>query len=253
MRPHRTIPTPFALSASFAVVLALCSATGARAQGCGPASCGTMFRYVDFETLPTGASVEGPGAIHPDLIVTSVAWPFSPTCPPGSARVIEEGNTFPYGAYGTIGSGVNGCLNGLRGFADDEQCVLDYDFTFAPGVTVSCFSIRILDYGDYFPFGGSTHQVLLTAYDAGSTMVSQDQLLMGGGVDLAGGDACVSQAGSPGNFRLVVSGSGIVKVTLTYDAYPDPNVGYDDITFCESTLPTPALPRTWGALKTLYR
>src|SRR5262249_24663469 len=137
---------------------------------------------------------------------------------------------------------------------DDSGCVLDYDFTFAPGVTVNCFSVRMLDYGDLFPFGGTTHTVTVTAYDASSVQVAQDQLVMLGGVDLVTGDACTAGPnGDPGNRLLTVTGPGIVKVTLRFDAVPDPNVGFDDISFCETSQPTPTRATSWGTLKTLYR
>lgn len=236
-------------------VSALCLAapSESRAATCSPAACPTSFHHVNFEAIAPGTSVEGPGAVDADLTVTSLPWALGPSCPAGSAKVVEEGNPSPYYAWSTTTSVVNGCLDGARGFADDEQCVLDYDFTFAPGVTVGCFALRIVDYGDFFPFGGSTHAVTLTAYDASSAVVNTAQLLMGGGVDLSGGDACVTQPGSEGNTVLTVAGPGIVKVTLRYDAFPDPNVGYDDLSFCELTAPTPAAARSWGTLKSIYR
>ena len=131
--------------------------------------------------------------------------------------------------------------------------MLDYDFTFAPGVTLSCFSIRMLDYGDLFPFGGTTHTVTLTSFDASSTLVSQDVLTMLGPVNLVSGDACTAQASDPGNHLFTVTGTGIVRVTLRFDAFPDPNVGFDDISFCEHSLPTPIKRRSWSALKLHYR
>jgi hypothetical protein len=237
-------------------VLALCNVTSPRssiAQSCGPGACtGGAFHHIDFESLAPGAPVEGLGALDPDLAVASQAWPFGTSCVLGRARVLEEGNSSPYASWGTSTGVINGCLNGTRGFADNQQCVLDYDFTFASGITVSCFSILMVDYGDYFPFGGTTHEVFLTAYDVGNNIVDQDQLTMSGGVDSLSGDACTSQAGQPGNFRLVVSAPGIVKVSLTFDRFPDPNIGFDDITFCE-TIATFIGPTSWGTVKTFYR
>src|SRR3989442_9012664 len=59
--------------------------------------------------------------------------------------LFRSGNSFPYASYS---SGVtdNECLDGTNGFGDDQNCVLNYDFTFAPSISISCFSIRILDY-----------------------------------------------------------------------------------------------------------
>ena len=238
--------------ACLALVLVAAFSSHAGAQ-CSPVSCTGSFVHLDFEGLTPGTPVEGLGAVHPDLAITSVAWSFGPTCTLGSAAAIEEGVAVPFAAYGTAGSFPNGCLNGIRGFGDSQGCVLDYDFTFAPGVTLSCFGIRMLDFGDLFPFGGTTHTVTVTAYDAGNVQIAQDQLVMLGGVDLLAGDACDAQASDPGNHFFTVAGTGIVKVTLRFDAVPDPNVGFDDIVFCETGDPTPAHRKTWGALKTLYR
>lgn len=249
--------TPFArlirllLASSFALFLAVAGARSTHAQ-CTPASCDGTFQHVDFESLPAGAPVEGPGFVHPSLTITSVTWPFGPACPPTSARVIEEGNPFPFIAYSTS-SGINGCLNGTHGFADPAECAFDYDFTLAAGVIVSCFGMRMVDYGDYYPYGGVTHTVTLSAYDAGNNLVDQTVLSVGGGVDSTSGDACLSQAGMPGNYFLSVAGPGIVIVTLRLDANADPNVGYDDIVFCEQSEPTPNVKRTWGSIKTMYR
>ena len=254
MSTHRRPLSPLAV---LLLGLSLLAPPPAHAQShtstCIPANCLGTFHGLGFESLVPGTSVEGPGAVDPDLVITSVPWALGPSCPAGSAQVIVEGSPVPYPAYTAGATNVpNDCLTGTHGFADDQSCVLDYDFTFAPGVTVNCFGIRILDYGDYFPFGGTTHQVLLTAYDASNAVVDTDVLLVSGGEDLTGGDACVSQA-SQGNVRLEVAGAGIVKIKLTYDAFPDPNVGYDDVSFCKVESPTPNLKRTWGSVKRTYR
>lgn len=246
---------PLAGSLVFAIVCLVAAQllpTRALAQ-CSPATCAGSHAFIDFESLLPGTTVEGLGAVHPDLKITSVAWPFGPTCTIGTAAAIEEGVFTPFAAYGTAGSFPNGCLDGIRGFGDQQGCVLDYDFTFAPGVTLSCFSIRMLDFGDLFPFGGTTHTVTLAAYDASNTLVATDVLTMLGAVDLVTGDACTSQGTDPGNHLFTVTGTGITRVTLSFDAFPDPNAGFDDISFCEATLPTPTLRRSWGELKAHYR
>jgi hypothetical protein len=234
-----------------APLLLVLGASLAHAQNCTPAACGGSHHVVTFEGLTTGATVEGLGAVDPHLAITSVPWPLGPACPTGSARVIEVGNPLPYSAYDS-GGVPNACLDGSKGFSDDANCALDYDFTFASGVTVSCFSIHIYDFGDYFPYGGTLHQVFLTAYDASNTQIDQAVLTVTGDVTVSG-DACVSQAGMPGNYALKVSGAGITRVALTYDAVPDPNVGYDDIAFCEESSPTPATHPSWGRVKILHR
>ena len=233
-------------------VLAVLAPARVSAQ-CSPATCTGSPVFLGFESLTPGTTVEGLGAVHPDLRITSVAWPFGPSCTVGVAAAIEEGVATPFAAYGTGGSFPNGCLNGIRGFGDPQGCVLNYDFTFASGVTVSCFSIRMLDYGDLFPFGGTTHVVTLTGYDASNTQVSQDVLTMLGGVDLIAGDACTAQASDPGNRLFTVTGAGIVRAELRFDAVPDPNCGFDDISFCEHVLPTPTQRLNWSRVKYSYR
>lgn len=243
--------------ARFVGALAACAAlaglpAAAAAQTCPApgADCTTgQLQLVDFESLPAGASVEGLGAVHPNLAIASMV-SVSVPCAVGSARVIEESNTFPYSAYGTP-SGDNQCLDGIHGFADDHDCILDYEFTFSPGTTVSCFSIRMFDYGDYFPHGGTTHNVRLRAY-AGVTPVDQDILTVVGNVS-PNGDACTAGVNDPGARTFTVTGAGITRVTLTFDEYADPNVGFDSIQFCRVRDAVPVATPNWGRVKTLYR
>lgn len=248
----RRYPASLLLFAMVCLVVSSASPERALAQ-CPPAACVGTPAYLNFEALAPGTAVEGLGAVHPDLRITSVAWPFGPTCTLGTAAAIEEGVSTPFASYGTAGSYPNGCLNGIRGFGDSQGCVLDYDYTFAPGVSVSCFSVRMVDYGDLFPFGGTTHTVTLSAYNASSTLLSQDVLTMLGPVDLVTGDACTAQLTEPGNRLFTVTGTGIVRVTLRFDAFPDPNVGFDDISFCEEAVATSGQRHSWGELKTHYR
>jgi hypothetical protein len=198
---------------------------------------GGSIVQVSFEDLVTGASVEGLGAAHPDLNITSLANPNYPSsCAPTGAYVIEEGvGTKSYG--GGPSALKNECLTGVKGFGDDESCVLDYQFTFVPGKVVDCFSIRMLDYGDYLPYSpADTHEVLLTAYDAGMILIDQDALSFTGGRQQTSGDACTAAEGEPGNLILSVMGSGIKQVDLTFTKSPDPNIGFDDIAFCIDSL-----------------
>jgi hypothetical protein len=143
----------------------------AAAAPCTPASCTATFHGVTFESLAPGALVEGPGAVDPSLVITSVPWAFGPGCAVGSTRVIEEGGVLPFSSYSSA-SGPNGCLDGIHGMGHPANCVLDYDFTFAPGVTVGCFSIKLVDFGDYYPYGGTVHGATLTAYDASHAVVA---------------------------------------------------------------------------------
>lgn len=222
------------------------------AAPCTPASCPGTFRGITFESLAPGSLVEGVGTLDPILVITGVPWAFGAGCPVGSSRVIEEGNLIPFKSYDSA-SGPNGCLDGVRGMGHPGNCVLDYDFTFAPGVSVGCFAIKMFDFGDYYPFGGATHGATLTAYDASNAIVNVASLAGGAAVDSTSGDACLSQAGLPGNFLLSVSGAGITRVELRFGPSPDPNVGFDSIAWCELSAPTAVPPRSWGRLKAVYR
>ncbi|MFN8589354.1 MAG: hypothetical protein U0704_16300 [Candidatus Eisenbacteria bacterium] len=245
----------FASVRPLVVVAALASLLSSRVQAapCTPATCTGTFRGVTFEALAPGSAVEGAGTLHPDLTVTSVPWSFGAGCPTGVTRVIEEGNPLPFGSYSTASGFDNGCLDGLRGMGHPANCVLDYDFTFAPGVTVGCFSIKLFDFGDYYPYGGAVHGATLTAYDATHAVVGVATLGGGAAVDSSSGDACLSQAGMPGNFTMAVSGTGITRLELRFGPSPDPNIGFDTIAFCELTAATPTRPRSWGRLKTHHR
>jgi len=204
---------------------------------------------VNFEPLAPGTNVEGPGTVHPALNIVSNAGAYNP-CPVGSARVIEENNSFPYSAYSTL-YGDNQCLTGFHGFADSAGCVLDYTFYFLPGYSVSCFSIRMTDYGDFFPFGVTAHEVVLEAYNSSNSVVDTDNLLFFGGTR-GGGDACDNQPGDPGQTVLAVSGVDIRKVVLTFTQEPDPNVGFDDVAFCLHEDVVPAVLSSWGAIKSRF-
>jgi len=240
----------FVFSRAWSTLAIACTASGAWAEPCPPpgGSCDTgALEVVDFESFAPGTVVEGLGAVHPDLAILSGPSTVG-SCPTGSSGVIEE-LVGPIVAYGTA-SGTNDCLNGIRGFGDDAACMLNYEFTFSPGTTVSCFSIRMLDYGDFFPFGGTVHEVRLRAF-AGSTPIDQDILTVFGN-PAPNGDACIAIDGDPGNVVLGVVGTGITRVTLEFDAFPDPNIGFDDIQFCLVREAVPVQQVGWGRLKTWY-
>lgn len=231
----------------------LLAAPSAAFAACTPGVCAGAFHGVTFEAFAPGTVVEGLGAVDPDLRITSVAWGFGAGCPLGTTRVIEEGNAIPFGSYST-GVGVNnGCLDGVRGMGHPANCVLDYDFTFAPGVTVGCFSIKLFDFGDYYPYGGAVHNATLTAFNASNAIVGVGTLTGGAAVDSTSGDACLSQAGLPGNFTFSLSGTGITRVELRFGPSPDPNIGFDSIAFCETSAAVDVRRRTWGTLKTYER
>jgi len=227
---------------------------------------------VHFESLTAGDSVEGLGAVHPLLEITALN---------GAGIVIETGDVLltqvTYGApqignqpdgAGPGPSRFNNCLEDAsgnrvnvnisagataKGFGDAVARAAgspeDFRFTFAPGVKVNDFSIRMFDFGDFNPGRSANHTVTLTAYDSFGQFVDADVLSYNSstalaprssdfGDLLATGDACDAAAdlSQPGYWEFrVADPSGartIARVELITDpAGADPNGGYDSIVF----------------------
>jgi hypothetical protein len=202
---------------------------------------------ITFDHLYPGSSVEGLGTVHPDLSITSSS---------GSSVVIEEGN--PIAAYSAPNDSMiwAGCLgdpgSGLpvaglgKGFADNSNRH-DYVFTFSPGKFVEEFSVTMLDFGDYNPTGEKHHEVVLTAYDATGRVRDKDILSYDSSPEINprtsdfgdlwyAGDACTAKVNppnkEPGVWTFKVSGAYIVKVKFEIVSGIDPNIGFDNITFC---------------------
>jgi hypothetical protein len=141
---------------------------------------------------------------------------------------------------------INGALVGGVGFSDyvtkNAQKAHQYTCTFAPGTSVSNFSLHMLDFGDLNPSKSQAHLVNMTAYDAANAVVAVHSLsyttpalVNPRSSDLYGnlrfsGDATAA-SGQPGNWTWNVSGNGIVKVVLAFDAGFDPNIGFDTLTY----------------------
>ena len=107
---------------------------------------------VDFGSKAAGDSVNGLGAVHPRLYISST----------NNARVVKEGaDPIAYGGNLLgINNVPNACIGPGAGFADlgaaagnfsVDSRLHDYVFTFAPGTSVSEFSLRIVDHGDFNP------------------------------------------------------------------------------------------------------
>ena len=187
-------------------------------------------------SLDPGNSIEGVGILFPNLTISSS----------GDVVVLEQGvavtDTWTYGT----GSGYNGCIstpNSDYGFGDLDRNH-DYTFTFTSGVTVNSFSLRMLDFGDYFPSSDTPHSIQMTAYDAYNNIIDFHLLEIDGGKDLVKGDACTANPllNEPGNFVFEVNGPGIVRVEIQPVSSIDPNIGFNDICFtlepktCETDL-----------------
>jgi uncharacterized repeat protein (TIGR02543 family) len=185
----------------------------------------------------------------------------------------------PPSAYGAPnvsgGSTINGCLPG-DGFVDQgdpaqgyltESRKHAYTFSFAPGVTVTQFSLLLLDWGDFLPFGVSPdtiHSVIMTAYNANGvaatttkSFISTSSLHQNRPSNLGNlgtvGDACSAALGEPGRMPLEVTGQGITKVTLAFKnrESTDPNIALANLSFNVTptfVLTTSASPATGGTV-----
>ena len=180
--------------------------------------------------LSPGDSIEGAGTLLPYLTIFST----------GNVVVLQQGvavtDTWTYGT----GSGYNGCISTLNseyGFGDLDRNH-DYTFTFTSGVTVNSFSLRMLDFGDYFPLSTTPHSIQMTAYDAYNNIIDFHLLEIDGGKDLVKGDACTAVEGEPGKYVFEVNGPGIVRVEIQPVSSIDPNIGFNDICFTQAICET---------------
>ena len=193
--------------------------------------------YADFNSVGIGQSVEGLGTVAPYLNIKAKRL---------AVRVAQA--TAPLVYLAPNGSGlVNSALVSSGGFSDVETKALleahQYTFTFTPGVSVTNFSLHMLDYSDWNPSLSTSHLVSMTAYNSNGNVVSNEELthttlaeslphtsnLYG---DLwINGDAATAPLGQPGNWIWNVSGAGIVKVVLEFSQGYDPNVAFDLLSF----------------------
>jgi hypothetical protein len=202
---------------------------------------------VDFGSKAAGDSVNGLGAVHPRLNISST----------NNAVVVKEGaNPIAYGGnlQGPFpppqDNAPNACIGAPgAGFADvgagnftPDTKLHDYVFTFAPGTSVSGFSLRMVDYGDFNPGRATSHSVKLVAYNASGEIVDEDELSHSSAATVnplvVTGDACTAQLGQPGQFIFRVSGSDITRVELrssnngsSPNKPSDPHIAFNDLCF----------------------
>jgi hypothetical protein len=213
-----------------------------------PDGCDAYFTYtvqcssetvrVDFGDVDLGTSVEGLGVVHGYLNIDARS---------GTAVKIAE-KQLPR----MYGSGNQGCDNhttkmgngGLAsggGFSDQAARQAKephwYRFTFAPGVTVSAFSLHMLDFGDFNPSWSKDHYTAMIAYDANGNEVARQELAYQsdgkgsprssdyGDLMCKTGDAIYAAQGDPGNWTWRVEGTGIARVELVFDKEFDPDTG----------------------------
>jgi uncharacterized repeat protein (TIGR02543 family) len=170
-------------------------------------------------------------------------------------KLVRQGS-LPAAYGGGPSNVINDCLGG-DGFADLGDPAQGggyatrlhaYTFNFAPGVTVTQFSLLLLDWGDFLPFGVSpdgVHSIIMTAYNASdgivatttksflSTSSARDNRPSDFGDLGISGDACSASLNQPGKMPLQVSGQGITKVTLAFKnrQSTDPNIALTNVAF----------------------
>jgi hypothetical protein len=202
-----------------------------------PSACVPTVVDPDFSPLPVGTPIEGLGAVHPWLDIQAK----------GTAEHVVEGVNADPAVYASTVNGVlvyNAGMVAAGGFSDPVTQIAggahQYTFTFAPGVTISNFTLHMLDFGDYNPTGSPAHLVTMTAYNASNVAVTSQQLSYttdAAGISLVYGDLSVSGDANtalpqqPGNWTWDISGTGIARIALDFGAGHDPNMGLDIIGF----------------------
>ena len=190
-----------------------------------------------------GQSVVGLGTLFPDLYIhdsggNDVVYVVEDTSPiayggnKDGVPNVSNACSLPGGAIADVGSGTYAYTTRKH----------EYTFTFASERTASQFSLGILDWGDFLPYGACPEgrcAVVLTAYNAVGEVVASDSLGFTSTSaainnrpsdefgDLAvSGDACTAALGQPGRAVLEVEGEGITRVTLAFanKASMDPNI-----------------------------
>lgn len=210
-----------------------------------PPICPPTTVAVDFGQIDPGETVEGMGAVAPYLDINSVsgtavkiiagdpAFQYLAGQPP-----LENGGIAPGGGFGDPSG---------RGTSLPEYL---YEFTFADGFTVTEFSVRMLDFGDFNPRADVNHSIVLTAYDAagvpvgtqGLTYTTDPERLPDNSPEWGNmqvhGDALLAEDGDPGRWTWSVTGDGIAKVVLRFDGVGfDPNFGFDSLSYTTEFCP----------------
>ena len=202
----------------------------------------------NFSPVGAGLPIEGIGVVAPGLNIDAKA----------TAIKIEQGVPPTIYLAPNNPSGVNGGLMPGGGFSDKDTQRAEqphrYTFTFAPGLSVTFFSLRMLDFGDFNPSLSKRHEVTMTAYDANHVPVSIDELIYTTSAEAnpsqsdqfadlrKSGDAVTAAPGNPGNWRWHVFGNGIVEVVLEFAVGFDPNIGFDSLNMCYSAPVPTATP-----------
>jgi hypothetical protein len=200
----------------------------------------------NFSQVAVGQSIEGMSAVAPGLDINAN----------GTAIKVMK-DVLPQMYLAPNSGGINGGLAATGGFSDalavyppNNNAHL-YTFTFAPGVSVSNFSLHMLDFGDLNLTLSTNHYASMTAYDVNGAVVAMQELIYTSppernptssniyGNLQTSGDAASALPGQPGNWTWNVSGNGIVRVVLAFGVGHDPNIALDLLFF---TTECPAAP-----------
>lgn len=204
--------------------------------------CQTTVVRADFSTTNAGDSVEGMSLVAPNMNIDAKGT---------AVEINENSDPYVYGAPNQTANNGNGGMTIGGGFSDDitqnAGKAHKYIFTFAPGTSVTSFSLHMLDFGDWNPTKSTKHRVVMKAFDSSNTVVDVQKLRFSSdGKEFNGyspkygqliitGDAVTAQPDEPGNWTWYVSGNDIVKVKLRFGKGYDPNIGFDNLEFTQVT------------------
>ena len=213
---------------------------------------------LDFTNFVPGDQIEGMDTLYIGLNIYTEFVQDVPGIDDGKpckkAKIIVAGlNPRAYGSGSSPAQ--NGCLGSGNGIgiprnSYPENDIYRFVFEFEPGLTVSSFSLNILDYGDHNLFLTEYHSVTLIAYDALGNELTRDELTYDSDNNIhpttsteydnlqITGDACkainyeeANPGNYPGNYIFEVSYCGISKVVLELGEGPDPYFGIRNICF----------------------
>jgi hypothetical protein len=203
-----------------------------------PPACQPAAVTADFSNVAAGQSVEGLGVVAPNLNIDAIGT---------AVKILPATPPYVYSATGSGTPVLNGWLVPSGGFSDPSTRMANqaqrYTFTFSPGISVSNFSLHMLDFGDLNPTLVTNHYVSLTAYDINGIVAAKQELSYTSSPELAPtssnlygnliitGDAASAVAGQPGNWTWNISGTGIVRVVLDFGVGFDPAIGFDSLSF----------------------
>ncbi len=192
--------------------------------------------HADFNKVPVGSSVQGMGVVAPNVNITALY----------SAVHLRAGAQPKVYAAAPNNTIINGGIDTLTDGFGDVQAHLKreaprFTFTFQPGLTVTDFSLHMVDFGDWNPTDATQHVVVMRAFNASNALVAHQVLSyttpprtapltssLYGNLQV-NGDALTAPAGMPGNWTWHVSGVGITRVVLIVGAGQDPNFALDGL------------------------